>query len=93
MFDQNEYSAQERRESVKEILNLGIVTHMEGQELDLPESQESAIRFQNSNLSAAVRYIYVEYSDLFYRYLSFPPLLDFIPDVSLLHLLCQDELQ
>ena len=55
MFDQTEYSAQERRESVKEILNLGIVTHMEGQELDLPKSQESAIRFQNSNLSAAVR--------------------------------------
>lgn len=46
---------QERRESVKDILNLGFTAHLESRLApDLPQSQEEAIRFQEENLAAAV---------------------------------------
>eukprot|EP00092_Neocalanus_flemingeri_P107952 GFUD01138576.1.p1 GENE.GFUD01138576.1~~GFUD01138576.1.p1 ORF type:complete len:489 (-),score=97.48 GFUD01138576.1:226-1692(-) len=44
----------ERRESVKDILNLGFVAQLEGGTSSLPLSHEAAIKFQNENLSAAI---------------------------------------
>ena len=46
---------QERRESVKDILNLGFTAHLESKvSPDLPQSQNEALRFQEENLAAAV---------------------------------------
>ena len=48
-----------RDSSVRDILNLGITAQMEGNIAILPDSQESAIQFQSTNLSAAVRLLKV----------------------------------
>ena len=56
MTDLTLYSDEERRESVKEILNLGFVAQLEGEMIDLPLSQKSALKFQNENLTAAVSF-------------------------------------
>lgn len=46
---------QERRESVKDILNLGFTAHLESKvSPDLPQSQNEAMKFQEENLAAAV---------------------------------------
>eukprot|EP00092_Neocalanus_flemingeri_P107954 GFUD01138578.1.p1 GENE.GFUD01138578.1~~GFUD01138578.1.p1 ORF type:complete len:623 (-),score=105.53 GFUD01138578.1:90-1769(-) len=44
----------ERRESVKDLLNLCFVAQLEGGMASLPLSHEAAIKFQNENLSAAI---------------------------------------
>ena len=54
MTDLSMYSDAERKESVKDILNLGFVAQLEGEMIDLPLSQKSALKFQNENLTAAV---------------------------------------
>jgi hypothetical protein len=55
MTDLAKYSDQERRESVKDILNLELVAHLESiTPPNLPGSQEAAKKFQKENLTAAV---------------------------------------
>ena len=55
MTDLAKYSEQERRESVKDILNLGLVALLESDIApNLPGSQEAAKKFQKENLTAAV---------------------------------------
>ena len=81
MTDLTLYSDEERRTSVKDILNLGIVAHLEGDMADLPSSQDSAIQFQSENLSAAVRSLFCEYLSFLISYFIFHPLHDFIPVV------------
>ena len=51
----SKYSDQLRRESVKEMLNLGLVAHMESlTPPNLPSSPEAAKKFQQENLTASV---------------------------------------
>eukprot|EP00092_Neocalanus_flemingeri_P017701 GFUD01019149.1.p1 GENE.GFUD01019149.1~~GFUD01019149.1.p1 ORF type:complete len:343 (+),score=73.56 GFUD01019149.1:975-2003(+) len=52
--DLNMYSDSEKRESVKEILNLGFVAQLENAITNLPLSQESALKFQNENFAKAI---------------------------------------
>jgi len=55
MTDLTKYSEKERRESVKDLFNLGFTAHLETEEAPyLPLNQEDAIRFQSENLAAAV---------------------------------------
>jgi len=55
MTDLTQYSEKERRESVKDILNLGFTAHLESKvSPELPLTQEEALRFQEENLAAAV---------------------------------------
>merc|ERR1719394_63724 len=55
MTDLTQYSEKERRESVKDILNLGFTAHLESKvSPELPMTQEEAMRFQEENLAAAV---------------------------------------
>merc|ERR1719430_2615998 len=55
MTDLTQDSAKERRESVKDILNLGFTAHLESKvSPDLPHTQEEAMKFQTENLAAAV---------------------------------------
>ena len=55
MTDLAKYSEQERKDSVKDILNLGLVAHLESDTPpNLPGSQEAAKKFQKENLTAAV---------------------------------------
>jgi len=55
MTDLTQYSEKERRESVKDILNLGFTAHLESKvSPDLPQSQNEAMKFQEENLAAAV---------------------------------------
>ena len=55
MTDLGMYSEQERRESVKDILNLSLVACLESDvSPHLPFSQEEAKKFQKENLTAAV---------------------------------------
>ena len=57
MTDLAKYSDQERRDSVKDILNLGLIARLESDTPpNLPGSQEAAKRFQKENLTAAVCY-------------------------------------
>jgi len=55
MTDLTQYSEKERKESVKDILNLGFTAHLESETSpDLPHTVAEAHQFQNENLSAAV---------------------------------------
>ena len=55
MTDLTQYSELERRESVKDILNLGFTAHLESQIAPhLPQDQKGAIKFQQENMAAAV---------------------------------------
>ena len=55
MTDLAKYSDQKRRESVKDILNLGLVAHLESvTPPNLPSSPEAARKFQKENLTATV---------------------------------------
>ena len=55
MPDLAKYSDQKRRESVKDILNLGLVAHLESvTPPNLPSSPEAARKFQKENLTATV---------------------------------------
>ena len=66
MTDLAKYSDQERRESVKDILNLELVAHLESiTPPNLPGSQEAAKKFQKENLTAAVSIPLLWYCILF----------------------------
>lgn len=55
MTDLTQYSEKERRESVKDLLNLGFTAHLETDTAPkLPNSQKDAIKFQSANFAAAV---------------------------------------
>ena len=55
MTDLAKYSEQERKDTVKDILNLGLIAHLESDTPpNLPGSQEAAKKFQKENLAAAV---------------------------------------
>ena len=55
MTDLAKYSEQERKDTVKDILNLGLIAHLESDTPpNLPGSQEAAKKFQKENLAATV---------------------------------------
>ena len=55
MTDLNLYSMQERKDSVKDILNLGFTAHFESEVApQLPQELNSALKFQQENMAAAV---------------------------------------
>ena len=55
MTDLAKYSDHKRIESVKDILNLGLVAHLESvTPPNLPSSPEAARKFQKENLTATV---------------------------------------
>ena len=60
----SKYSDQVRRESVKEMLNLGLVAQMESvTHPSLPHSPEAAKKFQKENLTSTVcKYVYKYYT-------------------------------
>jgi len=55
MTDLAKYGEDERRESVKDILNIGLVAHLEAEDSQkMPSTHEAARQFNKENLSAAV---------------------------------------
>ena len=58
MVDLAKYSEDERRESVKDILNIGLIAHLETEATpELPSSHQAARKFNKNNLSAAVNFL------------------------------------
>ena len=54
MTDLNTYSKQERKDSVKDILNLGFTAQFESEVApQLPQELSGALRFQQENMAAA----------------------------------------